>query len=495
MRASSRDVTGNVGETEVTAKFERLGWGVAPNPRHDLGTDLWLMARDKRLFDLGLVVGAQVKSGRSWFSKEHHNESGAVDGWWFRDADGEHMDAWLTHGLPHLVVLHDLDTQISYWVHVTEDAVVRTGKGAKIHVPATNTVDEEHREELFRVAASTKPGGAWEGSAWTGAAAVPPSALLRHALVVPRLIAPHPNAGHAAAVTAVQAVSLLVQARLRDLWEAHDKYEEVPTIEDASRSDDWNWRLVGALGRRVTADEHEALVAVVEDAPDSARRAAATVAAAATLLEKGLADEALTLLDAALARDDADPVDYAWLSVQNARACREVGRRDEARDLAASVQVISVTHRGDLTATALAGVAASMLFDTSAWELQDLASAITGADTTAAWWRAQTTSRALTALTERTFYAWALDTTVRIAASDVANDQLLSAALTASFLGDHGAWRHLTSLLGCDGLLRTERHTNPRPSVPRWSCCASPAAWTTSSTPCAVCRKTDRQER
>lgn len=461
MRASSRDVTGNVGETEVSAKFERLGWGVAPNPRHDLGTDLWLMARDKRLFDLGLVVGAQVKSGPSWFKKKHHDESGAVDGWWFRDDDGEHMDAWLTHGLPHLVVLHDLETQTSYWVRVVEDAVIGTGKGAKILVPATNVVDDEHREDLLRVASSKKPGGAWEGSAWTGAAVIPPSALLRHALIVPRLIAPHPNANRTAAVTAVQAIALLVQGRLSDLRERHDQHKEIPTIKNASRSEDWDWRLVEALRQRVTEDEHELLVASIEDAPDSARRAAATVAAAATLLEKGLADEALTLLDAALACDDADPVDHAWLSVQKARACREVGRRDEARNLAASVQVISVTHRGDLTATALAGVAASMLFGISAWELQNLASAITGADTTAAWWRAQTTSRALTALTERTFYAWARDTTVRFAVSDVANDQLFSAALTASFLGDHEAWRHVTNLLGCDGLLRTERHADP----------------------------------
>lgn len=460
MRAASRGQTGNIGETEVTAKFERLGWGVAPNPRHDVGTDLWLMARDARLFDLGLVVGAQVKGGPSWFAEEHHDKSGVVDGWWFRDRDGEHVDAWLAHRLPHLIVLHDLHAQVSYWVHVVKDVVERTGKGAKILVPAVNTIDEEHRDDLLRVAAATTPGGAWEGSAWTGAATVPSSSLLRHALVVPRLIAPHPNADNPA-VAPAQAVALLVQARLRDLQEEHDQHEDLPTIEQAVQSQDWDWRFVGALGRRVTTDEHELLVAAIKDAPDPARRAAATVAAAATLLEEGLADDSLALLDAALELDDADPVDHAWLSVQKARACQEIGRRDEARAIAAEVQAISVTHRDDLTATALAGVAASMLFDFSDWGVRDLASAIAGADTTATWWRAQTTSRGLTALTERTFNTWARDTTVRFSVSDVANNQLFSAALTASFLGDHGSWRNLASLLGCDGLLRTERDTDP----------------------------------
>lgn len=104
MRGSARAVTGNAGESEVTAQFEHLGWGVVPNARHDVGTDLWLMARDRRLFDLGLIVGAQVKSGPSWFNEPVTDESGAVTGWWFR-SDAAHIDAWLAHRNPHLVVL------------------------------------------------------------------------------------------------------------------------------------------------------------------------------------------------------------------------------------------------------------------------------------------------------------------------------------------------------------------------------------------------------
>ena len=53
---------GNLGETEVTAA---LSGSVAAmsNARDDIGTDLLLSARTEQGVDLGLLVGAQVKTG------------------------------------------------------------------------------------------------------------------------------------------------------------------------------------------------------------------------------------------------------------------------------------------------------------------------------------------------------------------------------------------------------------------------------------------------
>ena len=54
MRASPEGLSGARGEVAVEDQFLGLNWGVAKNPReHDLGTDLWLMVRDARRFDLG----------------------------------------------------------------------------------------------------------------------------------------------------------------------------------------------------------------------------------------------------------------------------------------------------------------------------------------------------------------------------------------------------------------------------------------------------------
>lgn len=94
MRASEQEQTGGVGVNEVAAKFERIGWGPVPNTLHDLGIDLFVQARDDRLFDRGLIVGVQVKGGPSWFTEPALAEDGSLGGWWFRepDVDGADLD-------------------------------------------------------------------------------------------------------------------------------------------------------------------------------------------------------------------------------------------------------------------------------------------------------------------------------------------------------------------------------------------------------------------
>ncbi|MFZ2112880.1 MAG: DUF4365 domain-containing protein [Solirubrobacteraceae bacterium] len=203
MRASKQTQKGNLGTSEVSAAFERIGWGVASNDRHDLGTDLFLAARDARDFDTLDVVGAQVKAGPpSYFEEPEKDDVGNIVGWWYRDTDRSHVDDWAQHGLPHLIVLHHVESRTSYWQHVTADAIVSTGEGAKILVPKSNTVDAAHRDELLAVAATQRSIGGWEGTAWVGTISLPPRDRLRHALLVPRLVAPHPNAGREEPITA-----------------------------------------------------------------------------------------------------------------------------------------------------------------------------------------------------------------------------------------------------------------------------------------------------
>ncbi|MGI8791623.1 MAG: DUF4365 domain-containing protein, partial [Acidimicrobiales bacterium] len=153
MRASESEQTAAAGQNEVKAHFERIGWGPVDNPYHDLGTDLYLAVRDERLHDRRLVVGAQVKSGKSWFDHAEAVE-GEVTGWWFYEPGKHHFDDWAAHALPFLVVLHDMDENVSFWAHVTRDVIVDTGKGCRILVPRGHTIDAAHLDELLAVAAS-----------------------------------------------------------------------------------------------------------------------------------------------------------------------------------------------------------------------------------------------------------------------------------------------------------------------------------------------------
>jgi Domain of unknown function (DUF4365) len=462
MRAPETEAIGTAGASEVAADFQRLGWGATENARHDLGTDLFLAVRDERRFDLGLIVGAQVKSGSSYFEEPKYDDSGELEGWWFRDSTGEHIDAWLAHTLPHLVVLRNMDERVSYWAHVAADDVVRTGRGAKLLVPRTQVVSPEQREALLEVARTQRPSVPWEGSIWTAGSALPPHKLLRHALVVPRLVAPHPNAGASGGLGPEQAVAMLMQARLFDLDRFAEEHEDVPTTHEAGASNDWRWRFVGALHERLTTSGVDALIGAIDDAPSAWTRAAATVAAAAALSELARPEDALGLLEAALERDDAEPVDHAWLLMQRARVGAEIGHLEEARSDALAVVAVRNLAPHDATATAVAGAGANLLFNTSAWGSRDLEQAITGSDTAASWWRQQTTARGLGAIVDRTFKAWADDSTVYVARSDVAQNQLFAASLLASHLGTQAGWRHLAGLSGCDMLMRLDRGADPQ---------------------------------
>ena len=501
MHRWQQEQDGSTGESEVMAAFQRLGWGPMRNSRHDRGSDLFVLARDERGDEASTMVGLQAKAGASYFKKPTTN--GDPPGWWYYDAKRSRVEAWAKHAVPHLIVLHDLNTKISYWAHVTPEVIGGTGrsgkpgKGAKVLVPAANTVDGDHREALLAVAATIRSRVAWEGSAWVGAASLVPSDLLRHALIVPRVIAPHPNAGIATPLTAEQAVALLVNGRADDIDRYAEAHAEVPSLSEAKESSDWRWRFVGALGHRIATGEVGELLSATADAPDPATRAAATVAAASGLLEEGRADEALALLETALGHDDAGPVDRAWLKTQHARACVEVGRIREGRSEAVAVQEIRLTAPDDVTASAMAGAAVSLLFNTSwgpedptdpteegeaasvasdtktaskglvppvsiaqveASSTQSIGAVIEGADTAATWWTTQTTSWGLNALADRTFNTWAQDNTVTPAE---VSDKLSAAALTASHLGDQGGWCHQASLLGRDTLMQLDRHADP----------------------------------
>lgn len=124
------------------------------------------------------------------------------------------------------------------------------------------------------------------------------------------------------------------------------------------------------------------------------------------------------------------------------------------------MQRLRITHPGDITATAIAGAAAMITFRTSPWTSRDIGAVIRGADTAVAWWRSLAVSEALSSFTDRTFVDWSEDASVRVGGGDPVRDDLLTAALTASFLGDHGTWCHLNCLLERDMLVRLDRHSD-----------------------------------
>lgn len=454
MRASKQALTGSAGANEVSAKFERIGWGPVPNHAHDLGTDLLVQTRDRRRFDRGLIVGAQVKAGSSWFSEEERGESGQLEGWWYYEPETDHFDAWVTHGLPHLLVLHDLDANVSYWAHVTADRVTRTGKGCKILVPVSQTIDDEHLEELLAVAARQKASPAIEGTAFHASAqAVAPGRRLRHALIAPRLVAPHRNAGHSNPVTPEEALALCAQGRFRDLKQFAKQHTSVPDPEVPYDGNDWRWAFVRAVWAWAAGSDLEPLRIAYASAAGSEGKAASGVLLACLLRRGERPGDALDVLNALLEDDDLGPVDHAWVLVQRSRIRADVGDIVGARADAAEAQRSFQGDADDVTASALAAAAAWHLFATAGFGAEDIGATLTASDTAVSWWRSQTVSWALDEASNRAFRAWSQTGGTHWSSEDALALNLFAAELNADLTGEHGTWRAVAGLASREQLM------------------------------------------
>ncbi len=363
MRASKQEGTGTAAQNYAKGDFEQIGWGPVDNLYHDLGTDLFIQVRDERRFARGLVVGAQVKGGPSFFSEPERHEDGTVTGWWFYEEKAEHFDDWVRYGFPHLVVLYNFEHRKSYWVHVTAERCVRTGKGCKILVPANQTVDSDHLNALLDVATAQRAAGVFEKRAFhASAASAPPGHRLRYALLTPRLVAPHGNAGYERTLEPEEFIALLTRCRTQQTRNFKDKFPNELSSGCMKASGDWRWRLAGAYEGWLENDEVDGLQGLLGSAPDTAQACALTAILAAALVQRSHYSEACELLSRRIELDNAPPVDFAWLLIHRATIRADLGDVAGARSDAALATKSLRGDEDDPTASLLSGVAANILF-------------------------------------------------------------------------------------------------------------------------------------
>ncbi|GMV30140.1 MAG: hypothetical protein AMXMBFR59_22650 [Rhodanobacteraceae bacterium] len=449
MRAPKQESTGTSGLSYVKGDFEAIGWGPVENPSHDLGTDLLIQVRDERRFERGLIVGAQVKGGSSWFKDPDYDDQGNLLGWWFYESTADHFDDWVRHGLPHVVVLHDFDAKKSYWVHVTAAGCVVTGKGCKILVPANQIVDKDHLDALLDVAATQRAAGRFEQQVFHASAnTVPPGRRLRYALLAPRLVAPHANRGAKKPLEPEEYLALLVRRRSFQIFGHKQKFADQLDPSKVDDKTDWRWRFAHAFGVLADDGDHKPLLDLLPSAPHSAHYCAAVAVLAAASMDSGNhLPAAEQLLNDVVTKDIAAPVDLAWLLLHRAWLKVERGDVTEARQDAASATRALRGDEDDPTATLLAGVAANLLFRTAAFGDGDLEDVINSNDTAPAWWRAQILSWALGNIDDEAFEDWAGSSDPTEFDTDGV-EYLESSRLNAALAADRDAWQSISARQG-----------------------------------------------
>jgi len=145
-RVTESHHTERIGVHAVASKVhEEFGW-LFREQSEDYGIDaeIEVVSNDE---PTGRIIAVQIRSGPSYFAAE--DDVGIV----FR-GDSEHLNYWLDHNLPVIVVLYDPNQKVAYWQHVTADTASRLSKGWKMSIPRGQTLDKTQGENLEKIASS-----------------------------------------------------------------------------------------------------------------------------------------------------------------------------------------------------------------------------------------------------------------------------------------------------------------------------------------------------
>jgi hypothetical protein len=122
-----------------------LGWLFREQPTEDYGIDAHAEVVDEHMVR-GRLLALQIKSGPSWFKEP------GPDGWWFRP-DAAHVQYWMNHSLPVVVVLYHPETERCHWQLVNRETLVATSAGGwKLLVPQGQVLEEDARGPLQEAA-------------------------------------------------------------------------------------------------------------------------------------------------------------------------------------------------------------------------------------------------------------------------------------------------------------------------------------------------------
>jgi hypothetical protein len=119
-----------------------LGWIFREQPIVDMGIDAQIELVENGN-PSGKLIALQLKSGASHFRS-------SPDAYTYY-GDLTHLDYWLSHALPVILVAHLPESDETLWVHVTALVVARTEKAWRISIPKKNKLGPETKHLIERV--------------------------------------------------------------------------------------------------------------------------------------------------------------------------------------------------------------------------------------------------------------------------------------------------------------------------------------------------------
>jgi hypothetical protein len=133
--------TERIGINRVEAIFiEEFEWIAREQPIQDMGIDMHVEIVNNSN-PTGQLLALQIKTGEHYFKE-------TKDGKIIFRGEKVHLDYWLYHSLPVLIILHNPTTKKTYWQKILQKNIVETGKGWKIGIPFEQELTASFKEEL-----------------------------------------------------------------------------------------------------------------------------------------------------------------------------------------------------------------------------------------------------------------------------------------------------------------------------------------------------------
>lgn len=133
--------TERIGVNEVERIFlNEFKWIPRKIFESDVGLDMEVEICENRK-PLGQLFGIQIKTGESYFKE---NVTGDV----VYRGNNIHLEYWLSHCLPILIVLHNPVSGVTLWETVTADKISRTKNGWKIEIPVSQQLNINFKTKI-----------------------------------------------------------------------------------------------------------------------------------------------------------------------------------------------------------------------------------------------------------------------------------------------------------------------------------------------------------
>lgn len=143
MKISKNNKTDRIGVQIVGKQFESAGYIFREQAISDYGIDAQVELVDEDTVT-GKLIAIQIKSGSSWLQEES-------EGSYIFRGDREHLNYWLDHSLPVLIVLCNTQNSQCFWQTISASNIVYTSKAWKISIPKYQKINPGMDVDLKRL--------------------------------------------------------------------------------------------------------------------------------------------------------------------------------------------------------------------------------------------------------------------------------------------------------------------------------------------------------